>query len=110
MFIFYIYITVWILHSALNYPFVVLFIYIFFAVTFTNEPTTLNVSFLAMLTESIQRLLRITAAHHRAIKNAACCLSASRAAACLCIIVITVNSFPETSRSVAHERDYVRFV
>lgn len=56
-------IILWVLHPTLNYPFIVS------AVTFKNEPTMLNVSFLAMLIKSIQRLLHIIAAHHQSIKT-----------------------------------------
>lgn len=58
-----IYISAWVLHPTLNYPFIVS------AVAFKNEPAMLSVSFLAMLIERIQRLLHIIAAHHRSIKT-----------------------------------------
>lgn len=53
----------WVLNPTLNYPFIVS------ALAFKNKPTILNVSFLAMLIESIQRLLHIIAAQRQSIKT-----------------------------------------
>lgn len=66
----------------------------------------LNMSFLAMLIESIQRLLHIIAAHHRAIKNTACCLSASSGSNMCSPLLIHYcyynEQFFQTSRSTVH--------